>query len=849
MQIVHTPKPLAAAANHCAGRSDILCLTAHNGDAVALRQHLAAAGKRFLLPPIVTLPQLTAAAHCLDGDPASAQLADIARLITPSATVAHRQLTMTIYALLREQMHQKDAAVLSLAAALATLLEKFVEEYPTLLIPAAAIPQLCEKMGEGYRLEARVMSALWNILYHGRLLASRRALAAFARHAPPLVYVGSVGSRRPWHADFLRQGAGGGIVFEPEADNAAALYDILSGAPGKLSTGITDCRQGEENATLSDATKTALSIARDFTADNQSVGIVVYDRLLARRLRAFAETEGLHIQDDGGWRMETLSFGAALRQWAEATVGDFSPGVFAHLLSPPYWPDYHKRERAEQSWRKLLAEGTALPQKWADFNGFADREFFPLANLLIASRQRLPDNAPLSTWIARLLEESAAALSLWADDPAAVRLRAALYLSASGSDSPLTAAAFCAWLQLFMGGETGGDNATESRVHFVPPTTTRRFDALLLLGAQAETLPPPPDSFWGEAGRRQLNLQSRGDYIEHQLAQFSQLLAAHRKIAAVWRGVDKTGRQIPASPFWTLLTDKLREEGGMGAVIAAPPDSTLAAARQPLPAAVNVRRWPGTISITAGGRLMQCPYHFFAKDILRLREDDGTETLGDAARGLLLHRAMKNFITAAGDSTDPETLLACWRKAFTGQPGLRTGAAFFLHHWSLQGEQFVREEAARRAAGWRPQLLEHGVQAILQLPGGTLQLRGRLDRADSNGDEWAVIDYKSGRGPSKQQLQNGEDPQLALYAFLLGQPAAGWRICYPTKGETTATTGNARRIAGRLRAVLRQIARGATLPANGAAADCARCTSRRLCRRDHWQEAKQPVKPFFIPSR
>ncbi|MGI9306541.1 MAG: RecB family exonuclease [Gammaproteobacteria bacterium] len=828
LQIARGENPFAAAAQCWRDSSAAFILTGGENDSAALRRELSAADG--VLPPIISFPRLlAAAAHA-----APEHLLAAARLAAPGASAARRRLAARIYALLREQLPSSAASLPSLSESLAALFEEFIEEYPEVSPPPESLPQLCKKMGEGYQLEADVLTLLWEILCGEDMLAARKTLADFARTAPPLIYAGEE-PRRPWMDDFLRRCAGGAAVFEPVlsdnfSENGAPLHETA----GNISPPPQECYEAETDS-LDGAAKTAFAAILDFAAEEKTVGVAVYDRLLARRLRAVAEAAGVYIEDDGGWRMETLSFGGALRQWTEA-AGGFSAAAFSLLLSPPFWADDFRRVLAEEEWRGVLAGSGALPANWGGFSRFSESNFAPFAAAFQTAQQQAPKNAPPAAWVKWLLAHTAAPLAAWKEDALAARLRASLCRAAQDG-APLDGAEFRAWLAQFMRAETGGGEDVQSRICFVSPKTSRRFGGLILLGAHAGNLPPPPDSFLGARGRQMLGLPGRGAHAQRQFAQFCRLLAAHARVAVVRQETDKDGRPIGESPFWKLWKEAQKRNGiNIGKIAPPPAPPPAEGIFPPAPPAALLRKWPEKINITAGKHLMQCPYHFYAADILGLGEEDGADDMNPSALGRLLHRGMKQFIETAGAETDEDKLLLHWRETFAALPAPRAGAKLALQHWMLRGEEFVREEAARRAEGWTPRFLEHAVEARLSLGGKVVRFSGRLDRADQNGAQWAVVDYKSGGAPTKTEMQNGEDPQVPLYAFLLGKPLAAWRVCLPAHpGKTRETFGDARKIAARMRRTLRKIAAGAPMPANGAPEVCKKCPSRRLCRRDHWE--------------
>ena len=886
---------VAAAAKDFNAAAPPLYIADHSQTAAQLRRCLADKLQNAILPRVLPLPALSSAAAAVPLDSAAQILGSVVESSSRSFADAHCSLTMEIDAVLREQWPAQHAAdILPAASALAELLAEFVDEHPMLLPPADALPQHCKKLPPALAPDAEIIDALWGLLKNGSMLAARRALHAFAHSAPPIVYVGDI-NRPLWLVDFLQQCKNGCTIYTADntdiadqvnitdktnwivhkvqmdaADDVPTCADkIASVLRGDISAAEAksalpqECRQGV-SASLSMAAMTALNIARDYAADAQPVGVVVYDRLLARRLRAVAEHDGMLIEDDGGWRMETLSFGGALRQWAETVMHGFSAAAFGRLLRPPFWHGTARRETASGEWRKWILGDAPLPKSWAEAaNGNTAAAQFaaelhqshlkmpaalPIGKIAQKASSDDAPAAPLRAWLAWLLAESTIALAAWRQDAVAVPLRGALNMAAADGDAPLSAAAFLHWLGWFMERQTGGGRDVRSNVCFVTPATRRRFaGGLILLGAHAETLPSPPPHFFGEKRRVHFKLPGRGEWITRQLNQFSQLLAGHKRVAAVWHDSGNGGRPQLPSPFWTLLADALSDIKRAVQIINPPSDERIAVDVQPPKTASAIAcRMPETLAITGLDNLMKCPYHFYAANILRLDEGDDDEYLNAAAQGRLLHRAMKHFAEDAVGKTELSALQQCWQDAFVKHSSGRQGARMAVLHWRQQGDKFLQDEWQWRMDGGRIVCAEEKVTETLETDLGEVRLRGKIDRLDSCPQKegaanptWQVVDYKSGGGgPSARSMQSGEAPQLPFYAVLSGHPDASWRLCNPAKGENRETIGNAPAIAEALREILRQIGGGASMPANGALVTCRGCASRRLCRRDHACDAQ-----------
>jgi ATP-dependent helicase/nuclease subunit B len=159
------------------------------------------------------------------------------------------------------------------------------------------------------------------------------------------------------------------------------------------------------------------------------------------------------------------------------------------------------------------------------------------------------------------------------------------------------------------------------------------------------------------------------------------------------------------------------------------------------------------------------------------------------------------------------------------------------------GRIFLAEEEELRQT-CRPVEFEKEISGVpVRLPdGGTIQVRGRIDRVDEMAGKLALWDYKSG-SPSrfakttKDPFVQGRILQHALYIALAeahyGRSVAQFGYFFPTergRGErivfTPAKLADAPNVLARLREL---IARGA-FPATNDPGDCGLCDYRSICR-------------------
>jgi ATP-dependent helicase/nuclease subunit B len=168
------------------------------------------------------------------------------------------------------------------------------------------------------------------------------------------------------------------------------------------------------------------------------------------------------------------------------------------------------------------------------------------------------------------------------------------------------------------------------------------------------------------------------------------------------------------------------------------------------------------ISVTGLDRLRSDPYQFYAGSILRLRKLDPLDAEPSPAwQGTAVHE-----------------ILDAWHKAGSPEGKLvETGA-----------RELDRMSAHPLMRGlWRPRLLaglawiekkisdqrtEGGRQVLDSEASGDMQVRGvrvhgRADRIDRlDGDRLAIVDYKTGRPPSRRMVQEGFSLQLGLIGLI-----------------------------------------------------------------------------------
>ena len=815
---------------------DALCLCADNDVAAMLRRAVAAMvdDNTPVRLPVLSWRQLCAAAETLPAQTPPHKVAEVAAILPSSG--GRWRMNAAIYAQLSAA--QKETGGMRLADALAQLFEEMNE--CGVFDTSAADALVAGGVFDNFLYEAMLIDDIRRALAEdsgggGGLSLMTKIAAAIDK---PLFFVcANARPPTPMQQKFIDAAADAKVFCPPPSAEESHLRAALSakGASAAFDIGIRRC-DDYCGLSVADSARAALVVVRSFLArgGNKKIGIVVYDRLLARRLRALAEHDGILIADKAGWRAATLSCGAALATAAAEMAREFDINDADSLLQPPFWrslTDDHHNTMMEE-WHRMMHSARVLPGSWAEVFALSDE-----GGVLRQAARRLIIGAQQSMtageWLAFLRDAFAPLLEGYDGDSAAMEMFARL--QTAGGDNVFRAGAFCAWLGLFLRDNNFSVDDIESPVVFIPPqSAAAEFDEILLLGASAKTLPATSGGIFGERLRAALALPSRREVIGRQRDNFCRLAARHKRISAIW--CDQDGEN-PQSPFWHLYAEEVRKCGG--AISRLPPPESLtktAAANIGIPklAKAVVRYAPPRIGVTEAETLMRCPYRFFTRTILQLREREADTELSPVLEGEILHAALQ--LWAAGEGGIKE-----WQQALKTAIAQkhRPRQTISEYHWLTNSEELLRWQSERQKEGWHIAACEESVQTFLPLPSSTfggITLRGRMDRRDTCGDKTALIDYKRRR--NLRNVAGGEDPQLPLYAFISGNADAELIICQPVggdKGKMKPITANVRRIVARLRSVARDAAKGIPLPANGAADICKSCEARRLCRKDHNQ--------------
>jgi ATP-dependent helicase/nuclease subunit B len=601
----------------------------------------------------------------------------------------------------------------------------------------------------------------------------------------------------------------------------------------------------------------------------REVVVLTQDRRLARRLRALLERAAVPLQDHAGWALSTSRAAAALDAWLECIEGQFRFRPLLDLLKSGFAdvdPDALARlepliyrEGIDGGINALLAaaESTRLEKLLKNLKGAA----FALPR----------DGAawPARRWtesLIRSLERIGLRARLQDDAAGAELARLLAQLDGAFARVPL-ALRWDEFRDLL-------DGAIE-RATFAPPTAAGgvrlvtleqagnlRCEVLVLAGASREQLPGNPDRnpFFSQSVRLELGLPDWQQRQALALARLRRALdGAGRVVATYASGADDEPAQ--ASPWLEAIeaqalqaavslrdADLPRLAASAFAEVGDPTVGPVARQQRPAPAS-PAALLPERLSATGHQALLDCPYRFFARSVLKLEQEHAPDEDPDRSDyGRRVHRILEAFATQVDGLPPP----------FTGRitPANRPEAQARLE--AIAAAVFERDLATRALAltwaaefkasipgllDWmarRPAMREVRTEVELDQMLDGLRLHGILDRIETRLDgSRVIVDYKAGKVPKEDDVLAGEHVQLLHYALLDPEvtvveyrPLRDKKYAPVVLEEDLAALKDAAR--ERLRNALARLRSGAPLPAQGVESVCEYCDYIGLCRREDW---------------
>lgn len=294
----------------------------------------------------------------------------------------------------------------------------------------------------------------------------------------------------------------------------------------------------------------------------------------------------------------------------------------------------------------------------------------------------------------------------------------------------------------------------------------QRRELMILAGLNEGVWPAPAgdDPFLSRAMRARLGLPSLDARIGLAAHDFAQLANAPNVVMT--RALRRDGAPTLASRWlWRLKT---LVQGAQAEIARA--DEYIAYAKavdepaEVIPAKPVEPRPPAgkrltQISVTQVETLIRDPYAVYARRILGLKNLNPIGApAGPAERGTAVHRAIERF----QDGHDPAELSRLLDEELRWRGVAPERRAAERERLIVSVQALIAWLAERRARGAVIYREKDG-----KMPVGEVLLTGRADRIEIAPGHCAILDFKTGKPPTSEQVNSGLSPQLLLEAAML----------------------------------------------------------------------------------
>jgi ATP-dependent helicase/nuclease subunit B len=566
----------------------------------------------------------------------------------------------------------------------------------------------------------------------------------------------------------------------------------------------------------------AVALRETIETANKTAALVTPDRALARRVLAALARWNVAVDDSGGDALADTSAGVFARLAADAALNELEPVTLLALLKHPLLrlgagPDAHARTVAtfeqavlrgprpkpgtaglahalktfRDNTKKLHRADPRARLAPGQLQGAADLiEAFTAAlaplERLAGTKQPLTAFADAHRQVVEALSQerrgNAAALAGHdgtelgrAFDEIAQNARAAAPMSAS--DYPDLFRTIVAEKFVRRPDRPG----VRVRIYGLLEARLQSIDRAVLGGLVEGVWPPETrsDPWLSRPMRRKLGLDLPERRISLNAHDFTQMLGANEVVLAypaklsgaptvpsrfLQRLAAVAGRQQWAAALarggrylaWARALDK--------------PDAKPQPVKRPEPKPARDAR-PTSLSVTEIELWLRDPYSIYARHVLRLQPLDAIDTPpGARDRGTVIHEAIGTFTSRYKDRLPDDPvgeLIKLGEQEFARLEDFPEARAFWWPRYLRIARWFAAFEVQRRA---NLTAISAEVSAKLEIPLGhrSFTLRTRADRIEHLRDgSYAILDYKTGRAPSRKEVSTGLSPQLTLEGAIL----------------------------------------------------------------------------------
>lgn len=595
-------------------------------------------------------------------------------------------------------------------------------------------------------------------------------------------------------SDVQRWPHGDGAVARAERSRAVAnafaparFTDKWVGLPS-TERALPNVRAATFATPADEAQGIAIALREALETPDRTAALVTPDRALAQRVVTHLKRWGIEADDSAGRALAETAPGTLLLGLAECAAQDFAPVPLLSVLKHPLvrqgetrlaWLDGARLlDRALRGPRPApglaglaayLREGGERDKALRTRAGTWWRDVAPLLGPLeVAFAQPLPTLAGLVEAL-RATVEALAGDAAWRGPAgrALAELVDGLGHASDAAPTDIDVAAMPSLLaalarDIAVRPPQGGHHRIA--IWGLIEARLQTADLMVVGGLNEGVWPalPAPDPWLAPRIRQLLGLgglERRIGIAAHDIAG-----ALGGREVVLTRAVRDARSATVASRFWLRLAAMLgglNEDSTLPALAAMIDDrGQVQAATQPAPTPPAALR-PRRISVTKVDRLNADPFAFYADAMLRLRALDRVDAEpGPAWRGTAVHDVLDRW-AKAGDH-DPATLQAMVR-AMLNEPGIHPIVRAMWAPRLVDACDWIARTITANAAAGRT-IVASECDGAVTIAG--VELHGRADRIDRDGDGLAIVDYKSGSVPSDKSVRDGFSMQLGLLGLI-----------------------------------------------------------------------------------
>ncbi|MDH5517191.1 MAG: PD-(D/E)XK nuclease family protein [Gammaproteobacteria bacterium] len=623
----------------------------------------------------------------------------------------------------------------------------------------------------------------------------------------------------------------------------------------------------------------------------RNIAIVTENRKLARRVRALLERAGINLVDSVGWSLSTTSPATIVERWLECIEQDFAAITFLDFMKSPYFKSNQKDDRLLQDIFRF--EQDVIFHE--NISGNIER----YKNGLLLRKQRLAhweSNSynNISNLLNEINEQSAVLVTMYTANKKTAASEYLKALSLSLDELGITSALqadeageqvlaeithmlnacatanpemnwfdFRTWLASAFENHHYSPSSAASHVRLLnlKQSNSGYYDGLIIASAEASQLPgaAPKTAFFNHHVRRSLGLSDWQQHKSEKYYLFRRLLQSADQTLISYCKEKNNEEQLPSPwlqtilDFYQLHNDESLYPEQLYQLLASNKTSVFASVDIPLPdlssaakPVIDHKQRPASFSSSRHQRLINCPYQFFASDVLNLKApDELILELQKSEYGQKVHKILELYHLdhKSGESFEQSLsrLQRLSEEVFKEQVEDNFLHRGWLKRWLDHCENYLKWQQVRQQE-WH--FSEAETDHTVNL-GNNTELKGRIDRIDKQSSSLAIIDYKtSSKTPSQNDVLCGEEVQLSSYALLLENAS---KVEYLKLDESYGKVSSgamlqdeqleeiALKTKQRLVELLQQIDNNTALVSNGNQEVCQFCNVSGLCRENFWR--------------